>query len=436
MEGMNTLVALCALGAERILRNEIKHLGLHVTGGENGAPGRVTFTADSAGAALALLSLRTADRVLLQVASCRAETFDDIFDCVYMAEWEEYFRKNCRVVVDKVRSHNSLLESGRSVQAVVQKAIYTRLGDKWHINTMSETGDTHNVRVYIDDDVASILLDLSGEPLHKRGYRLGGGEAPLRETTAAALLYEMLWRRKTPLLDPFCGSGTIAAEASLYAIDCAPGLGRVFAVETFANYNSKYMDKARRQLASFIRTDVEVRIAASDIALDAVERCRANVERAMSMAGKALQSIGRDDKITRPVIMQKDALELTAQDVFADAACGLIVTNPPYGQRLGTPEATEELYKKMAVMREHFPDWKFGILTPCESFQECFGREAALIKSIKAGNLDTLLYVYDEDRQPSAKKGKQTGKQGGRSRHKEGAGLARRPNNGGRYAYS
>lgn len=408
---MNTLVALCALGAERILGNEIKHLGLHLTGGERNSPGRVTFTGDDDAPLLANLSLRTADRVLLQTASCRTETFDDLFDCIYLVEWEGFFRKDCRVVVDKVRSRHSMLESARSVQAVAQKAIYTRLGDKWHIATLPETGDTYNVRIYIEDDVATVLLDLSGEPLHKRGYRPGGGAAPLRETTASALLKEMLWRRKTPLLDPFCGAGTIAAEAALYAYDVAPGLGRSFALETFANHNSRRMKDLRQQLAGFIRTDVEVNIAASDIDGNAVQNARVNVERALSQAGKALQSIGRDDKIPRPVIMQKNALEITASDVFPRLAGGslerteyyggggLILTNPPYGERLGTPETAEELYKNMAVMRSHFPDWQFGIFTDCASFPQYFGKEATLAKGIKAGNLETMLYVYDDARQ-------------------------------------
>lgn len=392
---MNTLVALCALGAERIIGNEVKHLGYHLVASQktNKQHGRITFTGDDDAPMLSCLSLRTADRVLLQMAECRTETFDDLFDCVYLVDWQDFFNKDCRVVVDKVRTQNSMLESGRSVQAIVQKAIYTKLGDKWHIKTMPESGNTHTVRVYIVDDVAAILLDLSGEPLHKRGYRLGGGIAPLRETMAAVMLQEMLWRRKTPLLDPFCGSGTIAAEAALYAYNVAPGLGRHFALETLSCHNAKRMAELRAKLSSIIRTDVQVRISASDIDSETAQRARANIERALSMAGRALQSVGRDERIPRPIVDCADALTLQKPSIS-----GLILTNPPYGERLGDKTEAIELYKKMSVMKEHFDGWQFGILTPCKEFLQYFDSQSKssvgtpVARILKAGNMDTMLY--------------------------------------------
>ena len=220
---MNTLVPLCAVGAEKILGNEIKHLGYKLL---DNKPGRVSFSGDDDALFRTNLCLRTADRVYLQMAQYDADNFDDLFDGVYKVEWQDYFKKDCRVVVDKVRTYKSKLNSEHSIQGMVQKAIYKKLGEKWRMSSLPETGDQCDVRVYVDENVAYILLDLSGLPLHKRGYRTEGGIAPLRETTAVDLLQLMMWRRKTPLHDPFCGSGTIAIEASLYAHNIAPEIGR------------------------------------------------------------------------------------------------------------------------------------------------------------------------------------------------------------------
>ena len=209
---MNTLVALCAVGAEKILGNEIKFLGYKIV---DNTAGRVRFSADDDGLFRANLCLRCADRVYLQMANYKASDFDELFDGAYSVAWQDFFKKDVRLVVDKVRINKSKINSEHSVQAMVQKAIYKKLGDVWHIATMPESGDECDVRVYIDSDEVLLLLDLSGLPLHKRGYRTDGGIAPLRETAAASLLQMMMWRRATPLHDPFCGSGTIAIEAML-----------------------------------------------------------------------------------------------------------------------------------------------------------------------------------------------------------------------------
>ena len=236
---MNTLTALCAIGAEKILGNEIKQLGYRLV--DNGGiktPGRVSFYTDDDGLFRSNLCLRTADRVYLQLASYKATDFDALFDGVYSISWQDFFYKDVRVVVDKVRSHKSKLSSEHSVQGIVHKAIYTKLGDIWHIHTMPETGNQSDVRVYIENDKVTVLLDLSGVPLHRRGYRKDGGIAPIRETLAATLLQMMCWRRKTPLHDAFCGSGTIACEAMLYAYNVAPGFGRRFALENLSIYDA------------------------------------------------------------------------------------------------------------------------------------------------------------------------------------------------------
>ena len=164
------------------------------------------------------------------------DDFDALFDGCYAAPWQDFLKLTSRVRVDKVRTYHSSLESEHAVQGMIQKAIYQKLGDKYNVSSMPESGAEAAVRVYIENDVARILLDTSGEPLHKRGYRTANVLAPMRETTAAVLLQELFWKRRLPLHDPFCGSGTIPIEAFLYAHDVAPGLGREFAYQNLKIY--------------------------------------------------------------------------------------------------------------------------------------------------------------------------------------------------------
>lgn len=384
---MNTLVALCAIGAEKILGNEIKHLGYKLAGN---APGRVSFFGDDDSLFKANLCLRTADRVFLQLASYDAFNFDELFDGAYKINWQDFLKKDSKIVVDKVRSNKSKLNSEHSIQTMVHKAIYSKLGDIWHMASLPETGEQSDIRIYLDENKVLILLDLSGLPLHKRGYRVDGGIAPLRETTAAALLQQTLWRRKTPLHDPFCGSGTIAIEATLYAFNVAPGFGRRFALENLPIYNKESADRIRKEEAEKIRTDVEVRITGSDIDEKAIERAKKNAEYACVMAGRALKSIGISTHIQRPDFIQADF-----KDLSAPYDEGLILCNPPYGERLGNEEEAAELYQQMDSLWQEFPNWDLGIITSNPDFQKNFNHQANSIKKIKAGNLDTSFYIYN-----------------------------------------
>lgn len=383
---MNILVALCAVGAEKILGNEIKHLGYKLV---SNAPGRVTFSGDDDALFRTNLCLRTADRVYLQLAEYNALNFDDLYDGTFAINWQDFLKKDSRIVVDKVRTYRSKLNSEHSIQGIVHKAIYSKLGEVWHMSSLPETGEQSDIRIYVDDNKVLVLLDLSGLPLHKRGYRTDGGIAPLRETTAAVLLQEMMWRRKTPLHDPFCGSGTIAIEATLYAFNVAPGFGRRFAIENLPFFNEERATEIRNKEAEQIRTDVEVRITGSDIDDKAVARAKQNAEHACVMAGRALKSIGISKHIQRPDFIQSD---------FADLAApydeGLLLCNPPYGERIGNEEEARELYKKMDSLWTEFPGWDLGVITSNEEFMENFGHKTTNIKKLKAGNLDTAFYSY------------------------------------------
>ncbi|MBP5158278.1 MAG: class I SAM-dependent RNA methyltransferase [Treponema sp.] len=384
---MITYVALCAVGAERILGNEIKLLGYKLAGN---TPGRVAFTGDEDAMYRANFCLRTSDRVYIQMASYDAPDFDALFEGCYAAPWQEYLKVNRRVHVDKVRTYRSSLESEHAVQGMIQKAIYQKLCDKYNVSSMPESGTQSDVRVYIENDRAHILLDTSGEPLHKRGYRTAGVLAPIRETTAAILLQELFWKRKLPLHDPFCGSGTIPIEAFLFAHDVAPGLGRDFSYTGLKVYDERRAVEIKKELAGKIRTDVLCRISGSDRDPEAVSKARKNAEHAAVMAGRALQMIGSDAKLERPVFTVSDVADVKAP--CEDA--GVLLCNPPYGERMGNEAEASALYGRMAALFDNFPGWSMGVITSKKGFQKDIGHYADKLKSIKAGNLDTTLYIY------------------------------------------
>ena len=213
--------------------------------------------------------------------------------------------------------------------------------------------------------------------------------APLRETTAAILLQEMLWRRKTPLHDPFCGSGTIAIEATLYAFNVAPGFGRQFGIENLPIFNADRAKQIIQEEAAKIRPDVEVRITGSDIDPKAVARAKQNAEHACVMAGRALHLIGKSSHIQRPDFIQADFSSLQAP--YPE---GLLLCNPPYGERLGTEEEAQELYSQMSNLKYDFPNWDIGVITSAQNFESSFKHQTSSVKTIKAGNLDTKFYIY------------------------------------------
>ena len=397
---MNVLVALCAIGAEKVLGNEIRLSGWRIVSSE---AGRVAFEGDDDALFNANLCLATADRVYLQAAYYQADDFDDLFDGAYSVEWQDLLKKNSRVVIDKARSRASRLNSERAIQSVIQKAIYTKLTDKWHIGTLSESGFKSDVRVYIEKNKARVLLDLSGEPLHKRGYRLEGGDAPLRETTAAVLLHMMMWKRKLPLHDPFCGSGTIAIEAALYAHNIAPGLARAFAVENLPFLSKQKASELRLKQARKIRADssIEVRVTGTDISGQAVALARKNAERAFAAAKRALKAAGSEQeaRFEVPDFQQADFRELRAP-----FERGMLICNPPYGERLGSEEQAERLYKEMSSLFEDFSGWKIGVITENCDFPSFAGRRADSVKPLKSGKKDTAFYIYENqsERNPKA----------------------------------
>lgn len=414
--GMTVFAALCALGAEKILAHELEHTGFTVLRRQRG---RVSFTAASAPqqfaqrrdgrnmsrpefpsgeAALSALVranlwLRTADRVYIEAASFPAHNFDALYEGVRRVRWQDIFPKNVRVVVDKVRIYQSKLNSERSVQSISHKAVYDALGAAWRMRTLPETGERREIRIYLERNQVSVLLDTSGEPLYRRGYRHSGGTAPLRETLAAILLHTLSWRRKTPLHDAFCGSGTIPLEAALYACNIAPGLCRPFGFETLPCFldqaGASLVARLRAEAAAAIRTDCLVRISGSDADPQAVAMAAENARRAFSAAEAEMERAGVSGKIPQPRFSAADFRSLEAP--FAE---GLLLSNPPYGIRIGSQEEASALYREMAVLRGIFPGWAMGFVSAEKNFEEDFGCRADSVRQFRSGKLDSFFYVY------------------------------------------
>jgi putative N6-adenine-specific DNA methylase len=359
------------------------------------------------------MALRTADRVLWEAARFPATDFDALFEGTRAAAWEAFVPRHMGLRVAKVRSARSKLKGMTSIQAIVHKAAAEKLCRKYRIERLPEGPDvkTAEVRVYLEKDEVQVLLDLSGEPLFKRGYRTEGGTAPLRETTAAALLFLANWKRKFPLYDPFCGSGTIAIEAALYAWDMAPGLGRNFALADFAVADPAAERAVRAELLGRVNFERIIRIYGSDADVRAVSIARSNLVRAYEIArGKAAGGIAAVEpgRGIRTGAELPAGVERAALPVFTVAEMkgarppaaadepGFIITNPPYGIRLGGDEAAAEAnYAAMAALAGSFPGWKLGLITNHAGFESHFGTKADSCREITNGAVQSYFFQYE-----------------------------------------
>jgi len=410
MSTVYAAVALCAVGAEKIVSNELRKLNFKIS--ESGF-GRIRFSADIQGLYRALLSLRAADRVLLETALFPARDFDALFEGVRSVPWEDFIPSGMGLKVSKVRTNRSILKAETSIQSIVHKAAAERLCLARGVRRLPDQGDIAEIRIYIEKDKVSVLLDLSGDPLFKRGYRTWSGPAPLRETTAAAIILGSGWRRKFPLYDPFCGSGTIAVEAAMYAWDIAPGLGRHFTIEQLLLADKAVMRSVREELLSKDDFSRLVSVAASDTDNGSVAAAKANMERAIALARNG-KSIASNDNACTAIQIMPEFRSLPMQEAtspFAESApnppdadassdvpsqsCGFIITNPPYGQRLGDVETAEKTYGEMKRLIENFSGWKLAVITDHSGFESFFGRKADSCREITNGAIHSYLYQYE-----------------------------------------
>jgi len=378
---MSSFLALCAIGCETVVSNELKKNGFapfdRTCGGvffSSNAPLLTTmFKAN--------YFLRTVDRVLLVLAKQQACDFDSFFDIITTIEWEAYFHKDAKIIVEKVSTFKSRLASEHTLQAMAHKAICSRLCSLWHIHSLkSNTENEQKVRLYLNHDELCVCLDTSGYPLYKRGYRLKGGLAPLRETVAATLLHLMQWKRKYPLHDGFAGSGTILIEALYYALNIPPSLNRNFAFEHFSMFDHpsiiETISSIKEKAMKGVRTDCNVRISGSDISPSAVSLANANIERACTLAGKELSQYGISHHIIRPevTLTSFEDLQLAEND-------GMLISNLPYGKRVMEQDNVLDLYeniaKKIAGFQQEGKNWQMGFLTDKEELKSILQKQTS-----------------------------------------------------------
>lgn len=378
-----TLVATCMFGLEKILGEEIDALGLTRL---DTMDGRVTFAGTEADIPRANIALRCAERVFVHLGAFPARSFAELFDGVRGLPWEDWVGRTDAFPV-KGHSIKSGLTSVPDCQSIVKKAIVERLKDKYGISWFEETGVKYQVEFFLFKDVAHLMIDTSGVALHKRGYRPEAGAAPLRETLAAALVYTARPREDVLFWDPFCGSGTIAIEAAMMVSGRAPGLGRSFAGEAFANVPKTLWDDARAEARSKIRTDCKFEVYASDIDEDILDVTYENALRA-----------GVEEYIN---IFRADARTIKKED-----RKGTIVCNPPYGERMGEREEIERLYQQLGGSFKALYPWQIYVLTSSDRFDRLYGQRADKIKKLYNGMLPCYLYQYFKPAEAREEKGR------------------------------
>lgn len=364
-------VATCLFGLEKFVGEEID--ALHYERIET-IDGRVTFRGDIDAIARCNLWLRTAERLFIKMGSFRADSFTALFDGTLSLPWERWIGRDDAFPV-KGHSVKSALFSIPDCQSIVKKAIVERLKKEYGVSWFNETGVKYQIEFFILNDTATLMIDTSGVGLHKRGYRPAAGEAPLRETLAAAMAKIARPMEHVLFWDPFCGSGTIPLEASLIMTNTAPGLNRSFAAEAFYDIPSDSFARAREEARDLIRADTSFEAYASDIDPKMVEIAQANIDRAGM--GHYIKTFCRD-----------------ALTIETGGRRGTIVCNPPYGERMLDRRQAQELYRKMGRAFAKLDRWQIYIISSDEEFERCYGRRADKVRRLYNGMIRCGYYQY------------------------------------------
>ncbi|MFB6801800.1 THUMP domain-containing class I SAM-dependent RNA methyltransferase [Peribacillus butanolivorans] len=371
------IIATSAMGLESIVAKEVRDLGYDCQV-ENG---KIMYKGDQSAIARSNLWLRSADRVKIKVAEFKAYSFDELFEKTKALNWEDYLSADVEFPVSG-KSVKSQLYSVPDCQAIVKKAIVDRLKSKYkQVSWFEETGPLFKIEVSILKDVVTLTMDTSGAGLHKRGYRTGQGEAPLKETLAAALIMLTNWKPDKPFIDPFCGSGTIPIEAALIGQNIAPGFNREFVSESWAWMDSKVWDEARIEAEDLANYDQFLDITGCDIDHRMVEISKANSFEA-----------GLGDLV--------EFKQMQVRDISTRKEYGVIVGNPPYGERLGEKKAVEQMYKEMGQAFKKLDTWSVYMITSNPDFEQFYGKPATKKRKLFNGFIRADLYQYWGKRPP------------------------------------
>ena len=363
----------CLFGLEGIAGDELRRLNIENVRVENG---RVLFSGDESALARANICLRTGERVLIVLADFEAKTFEQLFQGVYHANLEDYIPKDGEFPV-KGHCLNSQLMSVPDCQAIVKKAASKRLGEKYGVSWLPETGAKYQLQFSIMNDRVQLYLDTSGAGLHKRGYRAVGNDAPLRETLAAAMVQLTHYRGRDFVWDPFCGSGTIPIEAALIAKNRAPGLNRHFAAEEFP-----WMPKEIWQQVKTEARDKEFNGKYQIVGSDADPQC-------VSLSFANARKAGVADCVTF-----KDG-DATKMSLPADS--GIIVCNPPYGERMMEQQSAQRLYSALGRHLKFANNWKKFVITSEPEFEHYFGKRADKKRKFYNGKIKCDYYMFTDN---------------------------------------
>ncbi|WP_204171306.1 MULTISPECIES: class I SAM-dependent RNA methyltransferase [unclassified Staphylococcus] len=375
---MYQLLAVCPMGLEAVVSKEIQELG-YTTTVENG---KIFFEGDEAAIVKCNLWLRTADRIKIVVGQFNATTFDELFEKTKELPWETIIEKEGNFPVQG-RSVKSTLYSVPDCQAIVKKAIVERLKSAYkEKGWLDESGAKYPVEVSLLKDKALLTIDTSGSGLNKRGYRLAQGEAPIKETLAASLIKLANWTGDTPLIDPFCGSGTIAIEACLIAQNIAPGFNRDFVSETWDIMPDRLYDELRDEADQQANYDRPLKIYASDIDPEMIEIARRNAE-----------EVGLSDIINFKV---QDVNTLSIESAEPVALIG----NPPYGERIGDRAEVEEMYSYIGQLMQEHPYLSTYILTSNNEFEFLVNQKATKRRKLFNGYIECTYYQYWGSKKP------------------------------------
>ena len=365
------LTAITLFGLEALAAREIRDLGYETVTVEDG---RVTFIGDEMAICRSNLWLRTAERVLVKLGEFEATTFEALFEQTKALPWTDWIPENAAFPV-KGYALKSKLFSVPDCQSIIKKAVVESMKQVYPNTWFEEKGPLYQIQFALMKDRATLMIDTSGDGLHKRGYRENANEAPLRETLAAAMVQLSVWNAGKALIDPFCGSGTIPIEAALIGANIAPGLQREFAAQGWERISKALWWDARKEAHAQIKREQAFRIVGSDIDAKNIALAKENA---------ALAEV--EEWIS---FEQLPVKEIMSQDGY-----GCILCNPPYGERLGELKEAENLYRQMGRIFSRFDTWSYYILTSHEKFEYLFGRKANKRRKMYNGMLKCNLYQY------------------------------------------
>lgn len=371
------LIATTTFGLEAVAKRELIDLGYGDLKVENG---KIIFKAQKKDIPRANLWLRTADRVLLKMGEFKALSFEELFEKTKELPWDEWIPEDGNFVVEG-KSVDSKLYSISDCQSIVEKAIVERLKTRYDVDWFKKTGAKYTVEVSLLKDMATLTIDTSGEGLHKRGYRDRAGDAPIKETLAAAMILLSYWNKDRVLLDPFCGSGTIPIEAAMIGRNIAPGLDRKFASEEWDRIEKVHWSKARQEAFQAIDNDSQLHILGCDIDRRSILRARDNAA-----------NLGLDEDIS---FFIKDMRDVDINDEY-----GVIITNPPYGERMGEVEEVRNLYIDFGKKFRKLDTWSIYVITSEEKFEKLYGKKADRRRKLYNGRIKVDYYQYYGPRPP------------------------------------